>query len=164
MRVMPMLVLLTTSAAAAQEPAAGMRFGLLGFGARAGVDLEGEADLVLGYTLDVADLYREQLRLRPSVEIGLQSGAGDTYVGNLEIIYRFTGDTVIAVPYVGAGLALQGHDACSRDPSCPSLWAQFVLGFELAFRPTFNWLMEYHAEDAFRRHRLFVGLVTRRMP
>jgi len=45
---------------------------------------------------------------------------------------------------------------------CPAFWAQFVLGFELKLRNQINWLLEYHAEDAFRRHRVFVGLTTRR--
>ena len=29
-------------------------------------------------------------------------------------------------------------------------------------RSTFNWLLEYHAMDLFRRNRIYVGLTTRR--
>jgi hypothetical protein len=35
------------------------------------------------------------------------------------------------------------------------------MGFELAFRPSFNWLLEYHALDRLGRHRFLVGLSTR---
>lgn len=143
-------------------PVSRWRVGLFGFGARVGADLNGDANLVFGYSLDVADLYVEGLRLRPSAEVGLGGDSSDTYVGNLELIYRFTKDSDIAVPYVGVGLALQGHRTCSSDPQCPNLWAQFALGFELAIRPSFNWFLEYHGEDGFRRHRLFIGLATRR--
>src|SRR3989442_1212949 len=37
-----------------------------------------------------------------------------------------------------------------------------LFGFELHYRSTFNWLLEYHGMDAFRRNRVYVGLTTRR--
>jgi hypothetical protein len=37
-----------------------------------------------------------------------------------------------------------------------------VLGIEVRYRSTFNWLLEYHALNAFRRNRLYLGLTTRR--
>lgn len=171
--VASVLTMLVAAPALAQEPVEpdtvpappppppGFRFGLLGFGGRVGMDLDGDADVVLGYSLDLADVYVDRVRLRPSVEVGLKSGA-DTYVGSVELLYRFTPDTAIAIPYVGFGIALHGHETCSTDPECPNLWAQFALGFELPFRETFNWMLEYHGEDGLRRHRLFVGLVSRR--
>jgi hypothetical protein len=41
------------------------------------------------------------------------------------------------------------------------VWLNVVMGFELAFRPGFNWLLEYHALDRLGRHRFLVGLSTR---
>lgn len=146
---------------AATPERGGIHVGLFGFGGTAGVDLEGDADIVFGYLMDVGDFFTRRVRLRPSVEIGVGSGT-NTYVGNVDLMYRFTPDTAIAIPYAGFGIALQGHETCSSDANCPSLWAQFALGFELPFREAFNWMLEYRGEDALRRHRLFVGLVTRR--
>jgi hypothetical protein len=37
-----------------------------------------------------------------------------------------------------------------------------VFGFEMHYRSTFNWLLEYHGMDALRRHRVYIGLTTRR--
>jgi len=137
------------------------RLGLFGFAARAGVDFEGQGQALASFAVDMGDLYTDRLRLRPSAELGF--GWGDnTYVANVEVVYRFTADTVVAVPYVGGGVALSGQEGCGMIDGCPSIWAQFVLGFELRMRNQINWLLEYHAEDAFRRHRLFVGLTTRR--
>ena len=137
------------------------QLGVFGFAARAGVDFEGQGQALASFALDMGDLYTDRLRLRPSAELGF--GWGDnTYVANLEVVYRFTADTVLAVPYVGGGVALSGQEGCGAIADCPSVWAQFVLGFELKLRNQINWLLEYHAEDAFRRHRLFVGLTTRR--
>ncbi len=144
--------------AAADRP---FQFGLLGFGTRVGADFHGDDQVILSVTLDWGDLYGSRLRLRPSGEFGFGSGP-NTYVGSLEAVYRFTADSVIAVPYVGAGVGLFGQEDCGGAPACPAAWAQFVLGFELKFREQFNWLLEYHGEDALRRHRLFIGLTTRR--
>ena len=137
------------------------QLGLYGFSARAGVDFEGEGQAVASFAVDMGNLYTDRLRLRPSAELGF--GWGDnTYVANLEVVYRFTADTEIAVPYVGGGVALSRQEECGLIDDCPAFWAQFVLGFELKLRNQINWLLEYHAEDAFRRHRVFVGLTTRR--
>ena len=69
----------------------GTRLGLLGFGVRGGVDFRRSAQLVLGSTLDIGDLFSNRLRLRPSSEVGLFNGA-NTYVGNFEVLWRFTAD------------------------------------------------------------------------
>jgi hypothetical protein len=143
-----------------QEP--GIKIGLYGFSTRLGWDFEEDGGgAILSVALDLGNLGLEQLRLRPSVEIGFAEDV-DTYVVNGEVVYRFTPDTEKAVPYVGLGVAIAGRDDCSTVPSCPEAWLQFALGFELTFRDNLNWTMEYHAEDALRRHRLFVGLSTRR--
>src|SRR6266571_1075502 len=38
----------------------------------------------------------------------------------------------------------------------------YVGSFEGVYRFTFNWLLEYHAMDAFHHNRLYAGLTTRR--
>lgn len=139
-----------------------IKFGVFGFGARLGVDFRGTNQLIVSSTLDVADLYSERVRLRPSLEIGVGGGI-DTYVFNTEAIYRFADDAERAIPYVGFGLGIYGQTACDVAPNCPRIWPQFVLGFELRFRDSFNWLLEYHGEDALRRHRFLIGLATRRL-
>lgn len=145
-----------------ESPAAGgVNFGLYGFSTRFGLDFEGDAQAVLSIALDVGDLLTNQLRLRPSAEIGFGNDS-DTYVVNAEVMYRFTADTERAVPYVGAGVGVAGQDNCRFAPNCPDAWFQFALGFELQIRDYLNWLLEYHAEDALDRHRLFIGLSTRR--
>ncbi|HLA19611.1 MAG TPA: hypothetical protein VJ253_09860, partial [Dehalococcoidia bacterium] len=139
----------------------GFRLGIFGFGSRVGVDFAGSNQVIVSPTLDLADLFTDRVRLRPSAEIGL----GDTvaaYVMNLELMYRFTADQEIAVPYVGFGGAVMSQARCADAPDCPRLWAQFALGFELKFREHINWLLEYHGEDGLRRHRFLIGLVTRR--
>lgn len=144
-----------------REGRSAVRLGLFGFGAAAGVDLSDDDDLVLAHSIDAGDFFTPRLRLRPSFELG-PGGPGDSYVANLDLMYRFAPDAAVAIPYLGVGLAVQGHEACSTDSNCPNLWAQFALGFELPLRESFNWMVEYRGEDALRRHRLFVGLVTRR--
>jgi hypothetical protein len=59
-------------------------------------------------------------------------------------------------------VSLAGHDACGSDPQCPDLWIDVAFGFEVRFRSTFNWLLEYRALDVLRRHRVYLGLTTRR--
>lgn len=148
--------------AAASDTAAGkLRLGLFGFGVRGGLDFSGHGQFVLGTTLDVGDLFSPRVRLRPSYEMSVLNNV-NTYVGNLETIFRFTDDDQPAIPYVGAGLAVAGHSACGTDPGCPAVWVNLVLGFELHYRSSFNWLIEYHGMDAMRRHRIYVGLTTRR--
>jgi hypothetical protein len=38
-----------------------------------------------------------------------------------------------------------------------------ALGFELRLREGLAWLLECRPEDALRRHRIFIGLTTRRV-
>lgn len=139
----------------------GTRLGLFGFGVRAGIALSGNNQLVFGTTLDAGNLGSSRLRLRPSGEIGVFNGA-NTYIGSLEALYRFTGDEDVATPYAGGGFSVAGHDRCGADPGCPGLWVNVVVGFELHFRSTFNWLLEYHGMDVLRHSRVYVGLTTRR--
>ena len=163
-----LLGLLAAGRAAAQEfvppknPShSGTRIGLFGFGVRGGVDLRGDGQLVLGTTLDVGDLFSSRVRLRPSAEIGVFNGP-NTYVGSFDALWRFTEDEEVATPYIGLGFSIASRTDCSADPQCPDLWINFTFGFELRYRSTFNWLLEYRAMDAFDRHRIFVGLTTRR--
>ena len=79
-------------------------------------------------------------------------------------MFRFTGEEQVATPYVGGGFSIAGHDGCGVDPDCPDLWVNVVVGFELHYRSTFNWLLEYHGMDAFRRNRIYVGLTSRTLP
>src|SRR5712691_1555145 len=144
-----------------QAAGRGTRIGLFGFSVRSGPDVSHGGQLVLGAGLDGGDLFSRRLRVRPSVEVGVFNGP-NTYVASLEALYRFTADDETAVPYAGGGLSIAGHDGCGGDAACPALWANAVVGFELRYRSTFNWLFEYHAMDAFRRHRIYFGLTTRR--
>jgi hypothetical protein len=139
----------------------GTRMGLFGFGVRSGIDLAGKTQVVFGVALDGGDLLGPRLRIRPSGEIGVFNGV-NSYVGSLEAVYRFTDDAQSVTPFAGGGFSLAGHDACGNDPDCPDLWANVVIGFELHYRSTFNWLLEYHAMDHFRHNRFYVGLTTRR--
>jgi hypothetical protein len=172
MRIVVMVLLLFSLFAVADAPAqqfqppkngkhGGTRIGLFGFGVRAGVDFRRSGQFVLGSTLDLGDLFSNRLRLRPSAEVGVFNGP-NTYVGNFEVLWRFTDDEEVATPYIGAGVGVAGRDGCGTDPQCPDLWVNTVFGFELHYRSTFNWLVEYHGMDRLRRHRLFIGLTTRR--
>jgi len=166
--VAAVLVLATSLAAQEFHPPAvrrsaegGTRLGLFGFGVRGGIDLKGTTQLVFGATLDAGNLFSNRFRIRPAAEIGVFNGP-NSYVGSVEGVFRFTGDEQVATPYVGGGFGLAGHDACGADPECPDLWVNVVVGFELRYRSTFNWLLEYHGMDAFRHNRIYVGLTTRR--
>jgi hypothetical protein len=139
------------------------RVGLFGFGARLGADFEDDGQAVASLALDLGYVADERLRVRLSGELGFLN-SDNTYLANLELLYRFMPDSALAIPYVGGGLGLFGRAECDADPDCPALWAQFVLGFEMRVRDGMNWLVEYHPEDAFRRHRIFIGLATRRRP
>ncbi|HEV8265335.1 MAG TPA: hypothetical protein VGQ06_10310 [Gemmatimonadales bacterium] len=139
----------------------GTRLGLFGFGVRTGLDLKGEGQLVLGTTLDMGDLFSSRVRLRPSAEISVFNGP-NTYVASLESLWRFTKEEEVATPYAGLGLSLAGRDNCGANPDCPAVWVNLALGVELHYRSTFNWLLEYHGMDRLRRHRIYVGLTTRR--
>jgi hypothetical protein len=141
--------------ASAAGSSSGMRIDLLGFTSRAGIDVSRGGALVLGTTVDIAQLGSPQVRLRPSFEY---SGAGSSTAVHVstEIIYRFQPDRAPAIPYAGLGL---GYFAPSEGSE--RLWLTLVMGFELEFRPSFNWLLEYHALDRLGRHRFLVGLATR---
>ena len=166
--VVMLVTLLAARIAAAQEfvppknrPHSGTRIGLFGFGVRGGLDLRSNGQFVLGTTLDVGDLFSSRVRLRPSAELGVFNGA-NTYAGSFDTMWRFTEDEEVATPYIGLGLSVAGREGCGADPQCPDLWLNLTFGFELRYRSTFNWLVEYRALDALHRHRLFVGLTTRR--
>ncbi len=146
---------------ASETPAT--QIGLFGFSARVGWDFKDDAKGVLGAALDLGHLGTQRLRLRPSVEIGFGDDV-DTYVVNGELLYRFVDDTEIAVPYLGLGLGVAGQDGCDSASECPDLWLQFAVGFELRLRDNLNWLVEFHSLNALDRHRLFVGLASRRAP
>jgi hypothetical protein len=162
------LLVLLGGVAAAQEfqpprvrSSAGAKgIGLYGFGVRGGLDWR-NGQMIFGATLDVGDLFIPRLRLRPSAELGVFKG-DNTYIGSFEGLYRFTGDDEMAIPYIGTGLSLAGHANCGQDPKCPNAWINLVFGFELHYKSTFNWLLEYHGLDAMRRHRVYIGLTTRR--
>lgn len=139
----------------------GTRLGLLGFGVRGGADLSGGTQLVFSVTLDAGNLLTDRLRLRPSGDVGVFNGV-NSYVGSFEALYRLAGDDGTAIPYVGGGLSIAGHDSCGADPDCPDLWANVVVGAEIRYRATFNWLIEYHGMAGFSHSRLYVGLTTRR--
>jgi hypothetical protein len=141
--------------------AGGTRIGLFGFGVRTGVDFKGVGQMVLGTTLDMGNVISSRIRLRPSAEVGVFNG-DNTYVVSFEALWRFTDDDQVATPYLGTGLSMAGHGNCGLDPDCPALWLNAVGGLELHYRSTFNWLLEYHGMDAMRRHRVYVGLSTRR--
>lgn len=151
-----------------ESPPTSVKFGLFGFSSRLGVDFKNPNQAIASIAVDVADVYSDRVRLRPSFEIGAGGGLA-TYVGNIEMMYRFTPDSEKAVPYIGFGLGLYGEAGgavgvvpCGPRAGCPKLMPQFALGFELRFRNNMNWLLEYHGEDALRRHRFLIGLATRR--
>jgi hypothetical protein len=152
------------AAAHTQEPTSNgpaTAIGLYGFSARGGVDFEGSGQAVASVALDAGHVLTDRLRIRPSGEIGFLGG-DNTYLANLEVVYRITADREVAVPYLGTGIGVFGRDACGADDGCPGLWLQFVLGFEVRLRDGIAWMIEYHPVDAFRRHRVMVGLTTRR--
>jgi len=63
---------------------------------------------------------------------------------------------------VASFCVLTATQPSSAQPDCPDVWANVVFGFELHYRSTYNWLLEYHGMDALRRHRFYIGLTTRR--
>ena len=139
----------------------GTRIGLFGFGVKGGLDFGSGGQFVAGASLDLGNLFWSRLRLRPSGEIGVFNGS-NTYVGSFEVLFRFTDDNQLAQPYVGTGLSLAGQENCGTVTGCPGVWLNIVFGFELHYRSTFNWLLEYHGMDTMRRHRIYIGLTTRR--
>lgn len=139
----------------------GTRIGVFGFGVRGGLDLASGGQFILGTTLDMGDLFTDRLRMRPSFDLGVFNGPS-TYNGNFDTLWRFTADEEVATPYVGLGFSIAGHQGCGDDPQCPDLWLNLTFGFEMRFRSTFNWVLEYRALDALDKHRVFIGLTTRR--
>ena len=136
------------------------KFGIYTLGLRGGFDLEGNGQALAGGSLDVGYLYSERLRFRLVGELGF-APSPNSYVGSFELVYRFTSDSNAAIPYIGTGIALAGNELCGDVPGCPAVWWQFVLGFELRLNDRINWLIEYHPQNALRRHRILVGVVMR---
>ncbi|HTT68040.1 MAG TPA: hypothetical protein VMF70_08430 [Gemmatimonadales bacterium] len=130
----------------------GFEMDLFSFSTRVGIDVSRPAQWVVGSTLDIAEMWSPRVRLRPSLEVSSDGNTTRLHWAG-EIIYRFQPDNAPAIPYVGLGL---GH--MTRCTGCTDLWPTVVLGFELHFRPAFNWLIEYHALDRLGRHRFLVGL------
>ena len=139
----------------------GVRVDLIGFSTRVGADVTGGGSLVLGSAFDVAELWSPQVRLRPSFEFSAAGSARSLHVA-AEVVYRFQPDRAAAIPYAGIGVGYFVQDSTSASVGHERrVWLNFVMGFELAFRPSFNWLLEYHALDRLGRHRFLVGLSTR---
>jgi hypothetical protein len=133
--------------------------GIMGFSAKGGVDFENEGQAVVAVAVDLGYLLTPRLRLRPSGELGFLRD-DNTYVGNVELVYRLRPEVEATVPYVGTGLGLFGRAECGTDPGCPAVWLQFVLGFEVRIRPGVRWLLEYHPENSFGRQRVFLGFAS----
>jgi hypothetical protein len=139
----------------AAAPDRGTRLGLEGFGVRGGLDFTQHGRLALGATLDLGQLFVARFRLRASGELSVFNGP-NVYVGSLEALYYFTG------PAEGdrTGTGWGWPAPVQRGPTA-DLWPGVVLGFELRFRPTFNWLLEYHGMDWLKENRIYAGLTTR---
>lgn len=143
--------------AAPSAEGSGVRFGVLGFSTRGGAQVNRGGQGVLGSTVDIAQLGSPQVRLRPSFEVGFGRADKSLHVA-VEVIYRFQPDNAPSIPYVGVGV---GYYDPGSDSAGARVWPNLVMGFELPFRPTFNWLVEYHALDRLGRHRFLVGLAAR---
>ena len=140
----------------AQAPAgqSGFVMDVLGFSTRGGFQVNKGGQFLLGSTIDIAQLGTPQVRLRPSFEVGF--GNSTTSIGlNAEVVYRFQPDAAPAIPYLGLGWGYYDDHTTRRG------WATVAMGFELPFKRNMNWLIEYHALDALKRSRFFVGLATR---
>ncbi len=133
----------------------GFEMDLFSFSTRAGIDVSRPGAWVVGSTVDVAEMWSPRVRLRPSLEVSSDGSTVQLHWAG-EVMYRFQPDDAPAIPYVGIGI---GH--MSRCSGCTTLWPTVALGFELRFRPSFNWLIEYHALDRLGRHRFLIGLATR---
>ena len=132
----------------------GLRLDLLAFSTRGGVQVNKDQQFVLGSTLDVVQLYTPQARVRGSFEVGFGRPATSLAV-NAEVLYRLQPDNAPAIPYVGLGVGYYDDSAVKK------MWPTVTMGFELKFRRSMNWLLEYHALDGLRRSRFLVGLATR---
>lgn len=133
----------------------GFQVDLFSFSTRVGVDVSYPAQWVVGSTVDIAEMGSPRVRLRPSFEVSSDGSRIQLHWAG-EVVYRFQPDDAPAIPYVGFGI---GH--MTRCGGCTTLWPTVVMGFELRFRPSFNWLVEYHALDRLGRHRFLIGLATR---
>ena len=142
------------------SPRRGVQLGLFSLGVRGGVDLEQSGQALVGASADVGYAFTPRVRFRVVGELGF-APSPNSYVGSVEMVFRFTPDSTIAVPYFGTGVGVVGNEACGADPECPALWWQFVLGFELRLHRSARWFLEYHPQDAFRRQRLLAGITMR---
>jgi len=133
----------------------GFQVDLFSFSTRAGIDVSRPAQWLVGSTLDVAEMWSPRVRLRPSLEVSSDGSRVQLHWAG-EVMYRFQADDAPAIPYVGIGI---GH--MSRCSGCTTIWPTVAMGFELRFRPSFNWLVEYHALDRLGQHRFLIGLATR---
>ncbi len=151
-----------SSSQASSGTSQGAEFGIFGFSTRAGVQVNRGVQGIIGSTVDVATLWSPQVRLRPSFEMGFGKN-GKSLHGAVEVIYRLQPDDAPSIPYVGIGIGYfdSGSSADTTVPHVQKFWPTLVMGFELPFRPTFNWLFEYHSLDALGQHRFLVGLSTR---
>ena len=139
----------------------GLLVDLIGFSTRVGADVSRGGSLVLGSAFDVAELWSPQVRLRPSFEFSAAGSTRSLHVA-AEVVYRFQPDRAPVIPYAGIGVGYFVQDSTSASHSGQRrVWLNLVMGFELALRPSFNWLLEYHALDRLGRHRFLVGLSTR---
>jgi len=141
----------------AQQPAAatsGFIIGVMGFSTRAGAQINSDNQVVLGSTIDIAQLGVPGLRLRPSFEVGF-ARPDKSLALNLEAVYRFQDDDANAIPYIGAGIGYYDNSVVKKG------WPTFVLGFELPYGRTMSWLLEFHALDKLDRSRILIGLATR---
>jgi len=131
-----------------------LRFDLLAFSTRGGAQVNRDQQFVLGSTLDVVQLWTPQARVRGSFEVGFGRPTTSLAV-NGEVVYRLQADNAPAIPYVGLGVGYYDDNAAKK------VWPTVTMGFELKFRRSMNWLLEYHALDGLRRSRFLVGLATR---
>lgn len=139
-----------SSAAADQS----IRLGIFGFSTRAGMQVNKGSQGVIGSTVDVVEFGTPAVRLRPSFETGFGSSSYSLGI-NAEMIYRFQPDQAPAIPYLGLGIGYY------NDTTSTKVWPTVVMGFELSFSRSINWLVEYHALDGLRRSRFLIGLTTR---
>jgi hypothetical protein len=143
-----------TPSAPSDAPPAGLRVELLAFSTRGGAQVNKNQQFLLGSTLDVVQLWTPQARIRGSFEVGFGNPTTSLAV-NAEVVYRLQPDHTPAIPYVGLGVGY--YD----DSSATKVWPTVVMGFELRFRRSMNWLLEYHALDGLKRSRFLIGLATR---
>ena len=142
---------------------ADVEFGIFGFSTRAGMQVNRDVQGVIGSTFDVATLWSPQVRLRPSLELGFGRAAKSLHAA-VEVVYRFQPDDAPSVPYLGVGVGYYDSGASATQAQVQKAFINLVMGFELPFRPTYNWLFEYHALDRLGQHRFLIGLATRALP